>query len=614
MSQNKIVSCRIHPSIGVARVGNSAAEFFIGPEVPGALPEVDGGFKDEMGAIKRQAARFRVYGYDVAGKVVKELTDDADITWTVRLANKKGAWYKFRNALDIPEALNDNRRRNPKVANRKSLIIDPGPRTISGKNQQGEKYQFTGGTFMGTEVPLGELRTDTDGNLLVLGGRGISATPVPDNPITDLNNDGWYDDVSDGPVTAQVQLKNGSHDVLNAEPAWVLVGPPNYAPGLTPLVTLYDAAYEAALQAKWLKRPKEPSFTRHIYPIFERICATQWVNQGFFLSNGWKSPDNFLDPGVLARLSSKDAQHKPLRESIFKTFRNPQFIKQEKTAFPSVFGDGIDQDTSTRYWLAITPTQYAFLKQWAAGNFKDDWSATGGAIARPLREYPLQEQPSLLDQSALDGCTGGPFHPGIEATWPLRVTSMYVAPFRLNVKASPDSPPDDYGPVLTKAMALAAGGPLSASGPGDLTRWMAVPWQADLASCGAILTDPYQPTWWPASVPNHVITDRIYRQIMDPSMPSQERLRFFNTRENWLRNVALDWADRINDIIEKWQRIGIVVRRPAPQDSQAPPLPQELYVETGSDFIEPDLPMDELEKEIEDSMPVVPVYRHPQFS
>lgn len=290
------------------------------------------------------------------------------------------------------------------------------------------------------------------------------------------------------------------------------------------------------------------------------------------------------------------------------------FIKQEETAVPSIFGDGIDQDTSTRYWFAITPTQYAFLKQWAAGSFKDDWSATGSAASPSLHAYPLQEQPSLIDEAALEGCTGGPFHPGIEATWPLRLSSMYSAPFRLKLKASPNSPPDDYGPVLTKGMALTPDGPLSASGPGDLTRWMAVPWQADLASCGAILTDPYQPTWWPARVPNHVITERIYRQIMDPTLQSAERLRFFSKRENWLRNVALQWEERINDIIGKWQLIGVVARRPAPQDAQAPPLPQELQVEAGSHFVEPDLPLGELESVVEDSVPDVPAYRHPQFS
>src|SRR5450432_612289 len=56
---SNIVSYKVHPSVGVARVGNSAGDFFYGQEVPGPLPEPMGGFKDASGALKHQAARFR---------------------------------------------------------------------------------------------------------------------------------------------------------------------------------------------------------------------------------------------------------------------------------------------------------------------------------------------------------------------------------------------------------------------------------------------------------------------------------------------------------------------------------------------------------------------------
>src|SRR5258706_9852691 len=103
MSLNKIVRCSIHPGIGVARVGNSTTEFFIGPEWHDAIPDPDGGFKDASGRIKRQVARFRIYGLNADGQVIKELTAaDAEITWTVELANKKAAWYSFDRAMDVP--------------------------------------------------------------------------------------------------------------------------------------------------------------------------------------------------------------------------------------------------------------------------------------------------------------------------------------------------------------------------------------------------------------------------------------------------------------------------------------------------------------------------------
>src|SRR5687767_11821656 len=72
---------RIHPGIGIARLGDSPTEFCISPEEPAALPIActEGGnplpgpggaekrvdkLKDSKGRIKRQAARFRVYVYD----------------------------------------------------------------------------------------------------------------------------------------------------------------------------------------------------------------------------------------------------------------------------------------------------------------------------------------------------------------------------------------------------------------------------------------------------------------------------------------------------------------------------------------------------------------------
>lgn len=130
-----IVRAAIHPAIGIARIGDAKTEYFIGPEVTDAPPEnapPPSFYRDKTGAIKRQAARFRIYGYNAAGDVVSELTsDNADIHWTVHVANRKAQWYQFQYALDIPEAINapDNAfpLRNPKVMDRSTLAIDPGP-------------------------------------------------------------------------------------------------------------------------------------------------------------------------------------------------------------------------------------------------------------------------------------------------------------------------------------------------------------------------------------------------------------------------------------------------------------------------------------------------------
>src|SRR5215210_5479391 len=74
--------------------------------------------------------------------------------------------------------------RNPAVAGdgRWQLVIDPGPRSITGRDTRGDDYQFDSGEFLGHKVPLGELRTDAQGRLLVLGGFGNSASYPPSPP------------------------------------------------------------------------------------------------------------------------------------------------------------------------------------------------------------------------------------------------------------------------------------------------------------------------------------------------------------------------------------------------------------------------------------------------
>ena len=89
--------CRIHPGIGIARLGNSPSDYFVGPEIPDyALQPIDELFKDNEGRVKRQAVRFRIYAYDSNDNVVKELTsDDGSIVWQVHLANRKSASNRF---------------------------------------------------------------------------------------------------------------------------------------------------------------------------------------------------------------------------------------------------------------------------------------------------------------------------------------------------------------------------------------------------------------------------------------------------------------------------------------------------------------------------------------
>src|SRR5215204_5557410 len=128
---------RIHPSIGIARVGDSPDEYFVGSGAPGVPPSLNrpdaphdpnSGYKDDQGRIKRQGARFRIYEYtlDDAGTTtkVREITaDEAQIEWEVHLANRKAAAPEF----SADEESGD--RRNNGVPE-EELIIDAGSQKI----------------------------------------------------------------------------------------------------------------------------------------------------------------------------------------------------------------------------------------------------------------------------------------------------------------------------------------------------------------------------------------------------------------------------------------------------------------------------------------------------
>jgi hypothetical protein len=170
-------------------------------------------------------------------------------------------------------------------------------------------------------------------------------------------------------------------------------------------------------------------------------------------------------------------------------------------------------------------------------------------------------------------------------TWPMRHRSMYSGPFRLRHR-SPLEPSVDYGDMLTPATAVStSGGPLTASGPGDITRWMAVPWQADTASCRAgyeTAIDAYLPTFWPARVPNHVLTKEDYEKATDATAPRADRLGAFNRRATWYRWLNGAYLNQITEMITVFHRFGIIEKRAGVEND--PDLPAVMFVESTPTF------------------------------
>jgi hypothetical protein len=569
----RIVSCKIHPAIGIARVGNSTRPdgFFLGPEVPGESLPPPGGYKDpaDVSIVLKQACRFWIFGYDERGELVGELPANASVTWRVQLGNKKAEWYEFAGP-DGETSPPTTPKRNPLVADRASLVITTTVEEIAGPNGQRPLVGFLG--IAGNQpVTLGEMRTENDGKLLVLGGSGeASSWTKPISPIADyVNNNGWHDTTSDGPVTARVVLDGVD---LPVTPAWVIVGPPDFAPAIDSIVTLYDVACQVAVERRWNPDPSDPSFpltfTEHVLPMLRRAMQYQWVNRVALEGHGPDGPGDF-EPD-LAKLGDPRAEFNVDRQRIFRWVRDPNLeptsgeaVRQAQRRFmPRLSGDEGD-NTPDKFgtWLTVTKAQYAMLLRWSQGDFKP-----GPAVS--LRDLT----PDGLDRAALEACTGGAFYPGIEAGWILRRSSQYNEFCRLDHRV-----PDRYTPGATGLE------------PGDVTKRSALPWQADFHDC--------RTAWWPAQRPDEVLTPEAYNELalldvalaaLDPggaefAQRIADRDKLWRTREPWA------WVPKDDDgpidhmtMVQNWSRLGFVVGESAngsPFVLQGKPQ----YVEVGRD-------------------------------
>ncbi|MEV0369110.1 LodA/GoxA family CTQ-dependent oxidase [Streptomyces sp. NPDC050636] len=569
----QIAQVKIHPAIGIARVGNSDSRPFVGPESPDQPPLPPGSYKDSAGRVIQQAARFRIYGYNKAGEVVRELKlgeeGVTEIKWSVHLANKKAAWYQFHIPLDIPEAVNlpddQRRRRNADVEGeeREKLVNDPGRKTVLASRHETATFD---GEIMDLPVSLGEASTQSDGRLLVVGGVGDSASwEDPEVPITGVaNNDTWYDDVSDGPVTAEVTIGGVTR---TATPAWVVVGPPHYAPGVKTVRTLYELLHDTFVTEQTLPVEPKPSYPDDIEPLLSRFCGLQWVNHGFATQFGWKGPHDFLDPAMRKRLADPGVTSRELRRQVYVQMRDYARDGMSPVPWPWLYGDAMSsRPNSIRQHITLSSEQDRMLALWADGHFTTGPPRKGYP---DVDKAPIAERPGLLDRAALENCAADAFHPGCEVTWPMRHKTMYSEPFRI-LHRTPENPERDYGDVLTLQDALGKNGPLYAQGPGDLTRWMAAPWQCDTASCRSGYEvranlgprySPYLPTFWPAQMPNHVLKESDFTTVNTEPTGGDDSVRekAFENRAVWLRGLTgTTFNEQRRQMIDDWYKFGIV--------------------------------------------------------
>jgi hypothetical protein len=589
-TKDDIVKAVIYPSIGVARVGNSPAGYVVGPEVTDPKPLVADSapgknpYRDAEGRLYPQAARFRVYGVNAGGVIVKELTapgSGADIAWTVHLANKKAAWYEFQIALDIPEAASadPSTLRNPDVKDRDSLVLDAGAHTL---HAGAGSVEMVAGRFMhqGEPVYLGKMWCEGDARLLVTGGRGKSASYDGKPATTFANNNGWHDDVSDGPVTATVSYRGVA---LPVTPSWLVVAPPDYGPQCKSVRTLWDLMRDVAIQTGALIAPLRPSFTYDIYPIFERLTRLQWVNAGFAAGFGWNAGYDFTRPDWIERLNDPAAANQETRRVLKNSFRNDTVDAWSPVPWPWVYGDAMSLPTpeTPRAFSSLSATQLTMLEQWTAGDFESDWGKV--PVYSAFDQVPLEQQGDMLTRAALEFCLADAFHPGCEMTWPVRTPSMFMEPYRFG-HAPVGWVEPNLGTTQTSANVAVINGPLYRQVPGGISRWMAVPWQTDTASCqsGYVKSyDPNLPTFWPARVPNQVMTREKYAVVMNPKASREDRLAAFAMRSSWLDPLGTgSYVEQINNMIKGFDHMGVVEVNPGPADAEGKALfPSVIQVE-----------------------------------
>jgi hypothetical protein len=725
-----VATYRIHPGIGIARLGNSETDFYLAPETPAGLPQAcdllgnpryqaDGvtpvlvtDFKDAQGRIKRQAARFQVFVYDEKSPEGRPLERGdriegggnegtlIDIQWQVYVANKKACWYEFDTTQGEHGYPDDYLRRNANVKNRSRLIIDPGPRIVNGTTKRRASFDRTGeGSYATTFPPqdltpysidtLGEMMTDDSGRLVVLGGYGRSGSEKsgPGEPHISnyANNDGWYDDTSDGPVMARLVMYaenvTATRYVDVEYPAWVIAGYPRYVPVILDMVTMDEVLYDLFVRefaaetslygaAGTFDNPQRvdfhnegtlrqwkdsrlmwnmafrPLFYRDIWPILYRPDQFRFLCNVLGQSNfphdqqqrGTFDPYKLavtpkpIAPRAVAAAEKAelprprsvemlpedgrapkrvvydeagrplDDPYRAMRQYLFGLLRLPgeenEFKIEDRISsrlhdlplMPFLCGDNCLTNIVPSKFLRLTDHQLFILKQWADGFFineiEEGWLKD--PPYNPFEPYPTAAPKTgrELDRGVLSNALGGAFSPGGEVNWIMRNPSIYWAPYRIKADRSVANF------LMTAAQANTSTGvdqdytfnvenPLSQGNnfdiglqPGDMTKYMAVPWQSDFNEC---TTNPNDVTYadWNIIYPHSEHDTRMQkdRQVVDTMWwPAHRPLQYYQVVSVDKGNAAYSWINWSRGIpqthqgdlkmVTAWSGLPFIIRNP----------------------------------------------------
>lgn len=492
---------QIFPAIGIARVGNSLNYCYVASEIPDLDFVPEGGYRGDpepdqepeiplhpdhsdptpgpddiptfLGPrrLKRMGCRFRIFEFQsdpthpLGAVPLREITlddPDVEIEWHVELVNRKaGAAADWGMGLAPDRALNGNHDPEDPTIPAQYIIEarngiagrDQGPATLVGQIMRGLPQQ--------RDVKLGDLTTDDVGRLVLYGGHGVAESWQDPGPEPDkIRNATWYDDTSDGIVTATVTIDGETYEALAAR---IVVGPPDYAHPCIAPVSLFDLALDRAIGEE-----PETSFTDHIHPLLHRASFLEWTlfkivgpNWGRtpkhghgFTSNHDMHPDGaFLDPRVFPTIYEDSAEGDRRRQMYLDYLKLPDwpntpFDQRENQSMPAIEG------------LTFTSIQYEHFRRLNAKDFINDWDETRDprVLHPPRTLIPIGDLPKTLNRAAMDFAVGGPFFPGIEVGAIMADPATYVtvgnADGAINFRVAEDVP------------------------AGALTATLAVPWQA----------------------------------------------------------------------------------------------------------------------------------------
>ncbi|WP_027394892.1 LodA/GoxA family CTQ-dependent oxidase [Aquimarina latercula] len=611
---NTYTTFKIHPSIGIARLGNTEDDFYLTPEQPGTLPiacdemgreQKDSkgnpirvsSFKDssDLSKIKKQAARFRVFAYksekDTQGEEIKiggtydfvyqtAVTAPrivqgkvTDIDWTVHLANKKASWYEFQETNGQQGYAPNHPLRNPEVTQpdlRRQLIIDPGPLTVNLKNNKGAFAKFGSEskkmdiskykkvsypqTFPPSDIQPNSIETlgsllvneqEKNIRLIVLGGNGNSGstkTPVIESFV---NNNGWFDDISDGPVTAKIEytftdityegdkeIKTKTTGTMDVQvPAWVVVGYPRYVPEMEDMITMDEKMYDLFVRKMAYdpqvfgvppftkennnpQTPEEldiwrnearynpdyyPKFYKELWPqlrrpddfkytfVFDFFGGGDPHNRGTGGNLNYETlsipPENGKDPYYRLRQFILGIMRQTDQLNDYEVEGNYNSTSNKPRLMPMLCGDNPLSNTAPQKFLSMTETQLFFLKQWASGKFVNEcveWGENNKKCTNPWSSPP--KTGIGIDRGVLSNVLGGAFCPGGELSWIVDNPAIYSEPYRikhatyiaggLSLPQPIANQDGSAAPNLSKGLE-----------PGDLTKYIGIPWQADFHEC-----------------------------------------------------------------------------------------------------------------------------------